>query len=396
MQKAMRLRQRVKLVSCWTGCKDKIDAKCASYTSSTNSIIKLPTLLAKAMVQHHYWNVKNLLIKKNNIQTLLVFLSHFTIVITTLFALIHFLVALSNNILNKSIIFTVLQFIYPTSTAMKSIVNVNISSLCEISIAIVLSSIMIFLVYIFLKSFKTTEIIQLAVQEKFQNVLNNSNYDNLNGIHYNLHLINSMKVRINVISYNKQQINLIAILLCGITKNRFEKENLNELEFKFKNKNVDRDNLLNDIFFTILDNGFDCHVVPPATLSIFQRLIVFSFNKKVLEYLKTMLSNVYLLLIIMEIREGNNTQTAADKEKRTCFRQHEHLISIFVKTISKKYNYNSKRRVFDSVDASIDVNKCYTLCNIVLCPPSFVLFYFYFIVVPCLFANNAKKKSSLV
>ena len=51
-----------------------------------------------------------------------------------------------------------------------------------------------------------------------------------------------------VIKCNKQQIDLIGYHH-DIIKTRFEKEKLNELEFKFKNKNVNCGDAFNEIIY---------------------------------------------------------------------------------------------------------------------------------------------------
>ena len=119
---------------------------------------------------------------------------------------------------------------------------------------------------------------QIQLEENFQNIPKNDNYDNVNThytIKYSLYptAITNEKI-CGVMGYNLRQINLILVLLYlfeyDITNNGFVKEN--ELEFEIQNENA----LI--IFFS---NRFDCDTLSQSTPSptVDQCRRIFDFNK---------------------------------------------------------------------------------------------------------------------
>ena len=222
------------------------------------------------------------LTKENNFNTVL--LLQFTIVM--LFVLIKYVMAPTNKIFNNSVAFGLftIGFTNRTFTTMSIIVNVSISLQHEISITIVLTIIMIFFIYIIQQQIK------LGMEQKFQNIQNiqnNYDYDNLQGIdrNYISKSIDSILIGIegnDAIIYDLHQIDLIIILFYvfeyDITNNRFEKEN--ELEFKFKNKNAHCGNLFDEII--CFDNKFYRSVLSQQapSLTVTSRPILFDFDAK--------------------------------------------------------------------------------------------------------------------
>ena len=152
------------------------------------------------------------LTKENNFNTVL--LLQFTIVM--LFVLIKYVMAPTNKIFNNSVAFGLftIGFTNRTFTTMSIIVNVSISLQHEISITIVLTIIMIFFIYIIQQQIK------LGMEQKFQNIQNiqnNYDYDNLQGIdrNYISKSIDSILIGIegnDAIIYDLHQIDLIIIL----------------------------------------------------------------------------------------------------------------------------------------------------------------------------------------
>ena len=103
------------------------------------------------------------------------------------------------------------------------------------------------------------EEIQLVMQEKFQDLSNSYIYNNVNTHHYSLNVISWMSTEnkgFGVISFDSQQIHLIAVLFCTFDiHSGFEQKNANyNLNLKTKMSIV----AINFLTEYAVVNGFDC------------------------------------------------------------------------------------------------------------------------------------------
>ena len=196
-------------------------------------------------------------------------------------------------------------------TTMSIIVNVQICLRHKLSFAIVLIIIIIFGVYIVQQ-----QKIKLGIKKNLQNMKNNYDYNNLKGIgiRNSKSIIIMIKIKgYNAMVYDSQQIdvNIILFYIFGydFTSNRFEKEN--ELEFKFKNENVDCGDLFNEII--CFDNGLYGSVLSQQ-VSLQTRAphpTLFDFGAKD----RALLENNYLKCVFTNKNRNTKKKTQASPNK---------------------------------------------------------------------------------